>query len=387
MYRVKTFNKISPVGLSRLDPELYTVSDSAADEDAILVRSAKLLDYDFPKNLLAIARAGAGVNNIPLDRCSEQGIVVFNTPGANANAVAELVTGMLIAGSRNVPAAAVWAQDLAGDPNLKKDVEKGKKQFVGNEIAGKVLGVIGLGAIGSRVANNAISLGMEVYGYDPYISIDAAWNLSSQVHHCVNLNDMLPLCDYLTIHVPYLPTTKDTINAQTLSLCKDGVKVLNYARGELVNNAAILEALDSGKVAMYMTDFAAEELLHKPGVICTPHLGASTPEAEDNCAIMAAQELSDYLRNGNITHSVNMPDVRQPRAGGRRVCIIHRNEPGVISQITALTTAAKLNIENMVNKSKKNMAYTMLDVTGAMDADQLKQKLAEIPAVIRVRIL
>ena len=387
MYRVKTFNKISPIGLSRLDPELYTASDAVTDEDAILVRSAKLLDYDFPKALLAIARAGAGVNNIPLDRCSEQGIVVFNTPGANANAVAELVTGMLIAGSRNVPAAAVWAQDLAGDPNLKKDVEKGKKQFVGNEIAGKVLGVIGLGAIGSRVANNAISLGMEVYGYDPYISIDAAWNLSSQVHHCVNLNDMLPLCDYLTIHVPYLPTTKDTINAQTLSLCKDGVKVLNYARGELVNNAAILEALDSGKVAMYMTDFAAEELLHKPGVICTPHLGASTPEAEDNCAIMAAQELSDYLRNGNITHSVNMPDVRQPRAGGRRVCIIHRNEPGVISQITALTTAAKLNIENMVNKSKKNMAYTMLDVTGAMDADQLKQKLAEIPAVIRVRIL
>ena len=386
MYRVKTFNKISPVGLNHLDPELYTVSDSETEEDAILVRSAKLLDYDFPKNLLAISRAGAGVNNIPLDRCSEAGIVVFNTPGANANAVAELVVGMLIAGSRNVPAASGWAQGLAGDPNLKKDVEKGKKQFVGNEIAGKTLGVIGLGAIGSRVANCALSLGMDVYGYDPYISIDAAWNLSSQVHHCVNLNDMLPLCDYLTIHVPYLPTTRDTINAQTLALCKDGVKLLNYARGELVNNTALLEALESGKVSVYMTDFPAEELLGRPGVICTPHLGASTPEAEDNCAIMAAQELSDYLRNGNITHSVNLPDVQQPRAGGRRICVIHRNEPGIISQVTALTTAASLNIENMVNKSKKNMAYTMLDVTGAMTGE-LKEKLSAIPAVIRVRIL
>ena len=386
MFTIQTLNAISPVGLAKLPKNLFEVSVNADAPDGILVRSADLLNTEFKPNLLAIARAGAGVNNIPLDRCSEQGIVVFNTPGANANAVAELVTGMLIAGSRNVPAASLWAQDLAGDPNLKKDVEKGKKQFVGNEIAGKVLGVIGLGAIGSRVANNAISLGMEVYGYDPYISIDAAWNLSSQVHHCVNLNDMLPLCDYLTIHVPYMPTTKDTINAQTLALCKDGVKVLNYARGELVNNAAMLEALDSGKVAMYMTDFPAEELLHKQGVICTPHLGASTPEAEDNCAIMAAQELSDYLRNGNIAHSVNMPDVRQPRAGGKRVCIIHKNEPGVISQITALTTAANLNIENMVNKSKKDMAYTMLDVTGAMDAS-LKEKLAEISAVIRVRIL
>ena len=387
MFTIQTLNAISPVGLAKLPKNLFEVAVNADAPDGILVRSADLLNTEFKPNLLAIARAGAGVNNIPLDRCSEQGIVVFNTPGANANAVAELVTGMLIAGSRNVPAAAVWAQDLAGDPNLKKDVEKGKKQFVGNEIAGKVLGVIGLGAIGSRVANCAIELGMEVYGYDPYISIDAAWNLSSRVQHCVNLNDMLPLCDYLTIHVPYLPTTKDTINAQTLALCKDGVKVLNYARGELVNNAALLEALESGKVAEYMTDFPAEELLHKPGIICTPHLGASTPEAEDNCAIMAAQELSDYLRNGNITHSVNMPDVQQPRAGGKRVCIIHKNEPGVISQITALTTASALNIENMVNKSKKNMAYTMLDVTGAMDADQLKQKLAEIPAVIRVRIL
>lgn len=265
-------------------------------------------------------------------------------------------------------------------------MEKGKKQFVGNEIQGKTLGVIGLGAIGSRVANRAIQLGMEVYGYDPYISIDAAWNLSSQVHHCVNLNDMLPLCDYLTIHVPYLPTTRDTINAQTLALCKDGVKILNYARGELVNNDALLEAMETGKVSTYMTDFPCEALLGKPGVICTPHLGASTPEAEDNCAVMAAQEISDYLKNGNIAHSVNMPEVHQPRAGGRRICIIHKNEPGMISRITALTTEAGLNIENMVNKSKKEMAYTMLDATGAVNV-QLAEKLSAIPAVIRVRIL
>ena len=368
MYTIKTLNAISPVGLAKLPKNQFDVTVDADAPDGILVRSADLLNTTFNDNLLAIARAGAGVNNIPLERCSEQGIVVFNTPGANANAVAELVIGMLIAGSRNVAAAAQWCQGLAGDPAMSKSVEKGKKQFVGNEIKGKTLGVIGLGAIGSRVANCAIELGMEVYGYDPYISIEAAWNLSSQVHHCVNLNDMLPLCDYITIHVPYLPTTKDTINAQTLALCKDGVKILNYARGELVNTAALLEAMDSGKVSGYMTDFPSEDILGRPGIVCTPHLGASTPEAEDNCAVMAAKELSDYLKNGNITHSVNLPDVSQPRVGGKRICIIHRNEPGAISAITGILTAANLNIENMVNKGRKNVAYTMLDVTGNVDA-------------------
>ena len=386
MYTIKTMNAISPVGLAKLQKNFFEVDVDSDAPDGILVRSADLINMEFKPNLLAIARAGAGVNNIPLDRCSEQGIVVFNTPGANANAVAELVVGMLVAGSRNVAAAAQWTLGLAGDPNMAKTVEKGKKQFVGNEIKGKTLGVIGLGAIGSRVANCAIDLGMEVYGYDPYISIDAAWNLSSRVHHCVNLNDMLPLCDYLTIHVPYLPTTRDTINAQTLALCKDGVRILNYARGELVNTAALLEAMETGKVAAYMTDFPNEAILGKPGVICTPHLGASTPEAEDNCAVMAAQELGDYLRNGNILHSVNMPEVSQPRAGGKRICIIHKNEPGMISSITTLTTEAGLNIENMVNKSKKEMAYTMLDATGAVDG-ALKQKLEALPSVIRVRIL
>ena len=386
MYTIKTMNAISPVGLAKLPANQFEINNEADDAQGILVRSADLHDVALPKSLLAIARAGAGTNNIPIDQCTEQGIVVFNTPGANANAVAELVIGMLIAGSRNVAAAAQWCQGLTGDPAKAKTVEKGKKKFVGNEIKGKTLGVIGLGAIGSRVANCAIELGMEVYGYDPYISIDAAWNLSSQVHHCVNLNDMLPLCDYITIHVPYLPTTKDTINAQTLALCKDGVKILNYARGELVNTAALLEAMETGKVSGYMTDFPTEAILGKPGIVCTPHLGASTPEAEDNCAAMAAQEISDYLTNGNVTRSVGMPGVRQPRAGGERICIIHKNEPGMISQITALTTEAGLNIENMVNKSKKNMAYTMLDATGAVDG-KLAEKLAAIPAVIRVRIL
>ena len=290
MFTIKTLNAISPVGLAKLNKNLFDVSVGTDAPDGILVRSADLLNTTFNDNLLAIARAGAGVNNIPLDRCSEQGIVVFNTPGANANAVAELVIGMLIAGSRNVADAAQWTQGLAGDAAMAKSVEKGKKQFVGNEIKGKTLGVVGLGAIGSRVANCAIALGMEVYGYDPYISIDAAWNLSSQVHHCVNLNDMLPLCDYITLHVPYLPTTKDTINAQTLALCKDGVRILNYARGELVNTPALLDAMETGKVSGYMTDFPTEAILGKPGIVCTPHLGASTPEAEDNCAAMAAQD-------------------------------------------------------------------------------------------------
>ncbi len=386
MFTIQTLNAISPIGLAKLPKTLFEVTTEGQNPEGILVRSADMTSMDWGDNLLAIGRAGAGVNNIPLERASEQGVVVFNTPGANSNAVAELVTGMLLAGSRNVPEAAAWSQALAGDAAMSKSVEKGKKQFVGNEIKGKTLGVIGLGAIGAKVANNAINLGMEVYGYDPYISIEAAWSLSGAVNHCINLNDMLPVCDYLTLHVPYLPTTKDTMNAQTLAACKDGVKILNYSRGELVNNDALLDAMERGKVSTYMTDFPAEMLLGKQGIICTPHLGASTPEAEDNCAIMAANQLADYLKNGNIVNSVNMPAVSQPRAAGKRICIIHKNEPGAISQITALTTESKLNIENMVNKSKKDMAYTMLDVTGGIDG-ALPAQLANIPCVIRVRIL
>ena len=386
MYTIKTMNAISPVGLAKLPANQFEINNEADDAQGILVRSADLHDVALPKSLLAIARAGAGTNNIPIDQCTEQGIVVFNTPGANANAVAELVIGALVSGSRNVPDAVQWAQGLKGSATLAKDVEKGKKQFVGPELRGKTIGVIGLGAIGARVANAAVALGMEVLGYDPYISIDAAWSLSRSVQHCVTLGDMLPRCDYLTIHVPYLPSTKNTINAQTLAMCKDGVRVLNFARGELVDNAALLDALNSGKVAQYFCDFPTEELLGVKGVCCTPHLGASTPESETNCAVMAAAELSDYLKNGNITHSVNLPDVSQPRVGGKRICIIHRNEPGAISAITGILTAANLNIENMVTKGRKNVAYTMLDVTGNVDAG-LTAQLSGIDAAIRVRIL
>ena len=386
MYTIKTLNAISPVGLAKLPANLFEVDNETDAPQGILVRSADMHGAPLPESLLAIARAGAGTNNIPIEDCTRAGIVVFNTPGANANAVAELVVGALVAGSRNLTPAVQWAQGLKGRDAIAKEVEKGKKQFVGPELRGKTLGVIGLGAIGARVANAAVALGMEVLGYDPYISIDAAWSLSRSVQHCVTLGDMLPRCDYLTIHVPYLPTTRHTINAQTLAMCKDGVRVLNFARGELVDNAALLDALDSGKVAHYFCDFPTEELLGVKGVECTPHLGASTPESETNCAVMAAAELSDYLKNGNILHSVNLPDVQQPRAGGRRVCVIHKNLPGVISAITGAMTSANLNIENMVNKSKKDVAYTMLDVTGSVDPG-LAERLSAAEAVIRVRVL
>lgn len=386
MYTIKTLNAISPVGLAKLPANLFEIDNDTAAPQGILVRSADMQGSPLPESLLAIARAGAGTNNIPVDACTEAGIVVFNTPGANANAVSELVVGALVAGSRNMAAAIDWAQGLKGSATIAKDVEKGKKAFIGPELRGKTLGVIGLGAIGARVANAAVALGMEVLGYDPYISIDAAWSLSRSVQHCVSLGDMLPRCDYLTIHVPYLPATRHTINAQTLGMCKDGVRVLNFARGELVDTEALLAALDSGKVLQYFCDFPSEELLGIKGAICTPHLGASTPESETNCAVMAAAELSDYLKNGNITHSVNMPEVSQPRMGGRRICIIHKNTPGAISAITGVLTAAQLNIENMVNKSRKDVAYTLLDVTGEVTAD-LSTQLAEIDATIRVRVL
>ncbi len=387
MYVIKTLNAISPAGLAKLPANQFEIDNNAAAPHGILVRSADMHEAPLPDSLLAIARAGAGTNNIPLEDCTDRGIVVFNTPGANANGVAELTVGALVAGSRHMAEGMTWVQTLKGSETLAKDVEKGKKQFVGPELRGKTLGVIGLGAIGARVANAAIALGMEVLGYDPYISVDAAWSLSRSVQHCVTLGEMLPRCDYLTIHVPYLPTTRHTINERSLSACKDGVRVLNFARGELVDNAALLEALNSGKVAEYFCDFPAPELLGVPGVYCTPHLGASTPESETNCAVMAAAELSDYLKNGNITHSVNLPDVSQPRVGGKRICVIHKNEPGVISAITGVLTEAHLNIENMVNKSRKEVAYTVLDVTGKFAEDAVAQALRALPAAIRVRIL
>ena len=387
MYTIKTLNSISAAGLGRLSANLFRVDNDCEEPQGILVRSAKMHDMPLPGSLLAIARAGAGVNNIPLDKCSEQGIVVFNTRGANSNAVAELAVGGLVLASRNLAPALAWAAGLKGQGDaVGALVEKGKSQFVGPELRGKTLGVIGLGAIGVKVANAAVHLGMDVYGYDPYISVEAAWNLSRSVVHCVNLNDIITKCDYITLHLPLNAQTRGFLNGNTLASCKQGVRVLNFARGELVDNAAMLSALEQGKVATYVTDFPCEELLGVPGVVALPHLGASTPESEDNCAVMAAEEIADYLLNGNITNSVNLPNVSQPRAAGRRICVIHKNEPGLISAITAVTTQAGLNIENMVNKSKKEMAYTMLAATGLTGRD-LEQQMAAIPAVVRVRIL
>ncbi len=387
MFTIKTLNSIAPAGLARLPAATFAVDNETDAPDGILVRSAKLHDTPLPDSLLAIGRAGAGVNNIPIDKCSAQGIVVFNTPGANSGAVAELTIGGLVLASRNVAAAVRWADGLKGQGDAVGGlVEKGKNQFVGPELRGKKLGVIGLGAIGVKVANAALHLGMEVLGYDPYISVEAAWSLSGEVQHCVNLSEILSQCDYITLHLPVNDQTKGFIGAAALSVCKHGIRILNFARGELVDNNALLPALASGRVAAYVTDFPCDQLLGVPGVTCIPHLGASTPESEENCAVMAADELADYLLNGNITNSVNLPAVSQARAGDRRICVIHKNEPGLISGITALTTAAALNIENMVNKSRGNMAYTMLDATGAVP-DTLQQDLAAVPGIIRVRIL
>mgnify|MGYP002621344509 CR=1 FL=1 len=378
-------NNISRVGTGRFRKG-YTLVDEIDHAAGVLVRSADMKAMDFPPTLRAIGRAGAGVNNIPLDRCAEQGIVVFNTPGANANAVKELVIAGLMLASRDIIGGNQWIREHADVPTIQKDAEKAKKNFAGCEIKGKTLGVIGLGAIGVLVANAAVDLGMEVYGYDPYLSVKSAWDLSQKVHHAAILDEIYDKCDYITIHVPAVDSTKGMINQDAIARMKDGVRILNFARDVLVNDDDMAEALNKGKVKAYVTDFPDNRIANATGVIALPHLGASTPEAEDNCAVMAAQEISDYLKNGNITHSVNMPEVRQPRAGGKRICIIHKNEPGMISQITALTTEAGLNIENMVNKSKKNMAYTMLDATGAVDAT-LAARLSAIPAVIRVRIL
>ena len=387
MINVLTLNKIAACGTDLLDKSKYTVGDDIANPDAILVRSASMHEMELPANLLAVARAGAGVNNIPIDKCSEQGVVVFNTPGANSNAVKELAICALLLSSRKIPAAMDWIKTLKGKGDeVGKLVEKGKSQFVGPEIMGKKLGVIGLGAIGILVANAAAELGMDVYGADPFLSVENALKLSGKVHYVKSNKEIFEKCDYITLHVPALPDTKGMINAEAIASMKKTVRLLNFARDTLVDEKAIIDALANGGMACYVTDFATDGLIGLDGVVAMPHLGASTPESETNCAVMAANELSDYLKNGNITHSVNLPDVSQPRVGGKRICIIHRNEPGAISAITGILTAANLNIENMVNKGRKNVAYTMLDVTGNVDAG-LTAQLSGIDAAIRVRIL
>ena len=385
MYKIQTLNKISAIGLENFDKSKYTYSDDVQNPDAVLVRSAAMHDMQFGDALKAIARAGAGVNNIPLDRCSEEGIVVFNTPGANANAVKELVITGLLLSSRKIVDGINWARTLEGKPDAAKLVEKGKSQFVGPEILGKKLGVIGLGAIGVLVANACIDLGMEVYGYDPYISVDAAWGLSSHVHHSVSLKDIFEKCDYITVHVPLTPETKGLINKQSISSMKVGVRILNFARGDLVDNDDIKEAVASGAVSCYVTDFPSD-LIGVNGIIAVPHLGASTPESEDNCANMAAKELIDFLENGNISNSVNMPACSMARSTEVRVCVIHRNVPNMLSVISSAFAAQNINIENMLNKSRNDYAYTIVDVCGTCP-DDLDEKLCEIDGILRVRVI
>lgn len=383
MYNVKLYNKISKVGLDDLDPAKYTCSEDFEDYDAVLVRSAKLHDVQFPKNLKCIARAGAGVNNIPLDRCAEEGIVVFNTPGANANAVKELVVCALLLASRKVVQGANWVKSLAGTPDIGPAAEKGKATYAGPEIAGKKLGIIGLGAIGVKVANAAVGLDMEVWGYDPFLSVDGALALSRSVKHVTELDEIFANCDYITIHVPLNADTRNTISAEAIEKMKDGVRIINLARGELVDTKAMAAALESGKVAAYVSDFASDEILAQENAVTLPHLGASTPESEDNCAKMAVKEIRDYLETGTIRNSVNFPNLKVPYEGGYRICMIHKNIPNMIASITS---TVKCNIENMGNRSKGDYAYTIVDAAEQPTEENL-DSLRTIEGMISVRTI
>lgn len=387
MFRIKTMNKIAQVGLDQF-PADYQVGDNVEGEEGILVRSAKLHDYPFPDTLWGIARAGAGTNNIPVADCAQKGIVVFNTPGANANGVKELVIAAMLMASRDLVGGVEWVKAQAANPDtdVAAAVEKGKSAFVGPELYRKTLGVIGLGAIGALVANVALSLGMEVYGYDPFLSVATALRLDRHVHVVKDVAELYRACDYVTIHVPYTPDTRHTINADTLAQMKDGVRVVNLARGELVDDEAMIAALESGKVARYVTDFPNNTITLAPNVVPIPHLGASTPESEDNCAIMAAQQLRDFLENGNIKNSVNFPNVEMERSGVQRLCIIHRNIPAMLANITAQLSGDGVNVENMTNKSRGDFAYTLVDVGSAVE-ESVIDDIRAIDGIIRVRVI
>lgn len=387
MYKILCLNKISSIGTDRFGSS-YEYGTEMEKPDGILVRSASMHDMTFDENLKAIARAGAGVNNIPLDTCTEQGIVVFNTPGANANAVKELVIASLFLTSRKIPAAMDWVKTLKGQGSeVGKLVEKGKSNFGGPEIKGKTLGVIGLGAIGILVANAAKHLGMTVYGYDPYLSVDAAWSLSHGVQKAESLEKIFQKSDYITLHLPLTDDTKNLIGKENFTKMKDGVRILNFARGELVHSADMLNALADGKVAAYATDFPTDELIGAENVIAIPHLGASTPESEDNCAVMAVEQIKDYLENGNIKNSVNLPALSMPRDGSSiRICIIHKNVPNTIANLTAICGRAGLNIEHMQNSSRKSYAYTILDVTGTVSDSDI-QAISALDEIIRIRVI
>lgn len=379
---IQTMNKIAPVGLNELDKSKYAITDTTDNPDAILVRSANLNAMDFGYKLTAIVRCGAGVNNIPVDRCAEQGIVVFNTPGANANGVKELTIASLLLASRNIVGGIEWAKTLTED--VAKQVEKGKSAFGGCEILGKTLGVIGLGAIGGMVANSAKSLGMKVIGCDPFITIEAAWHLSRSINKASTYDEIYEKADYITLHIPATKDTKGMINKESIAKMKDGVKIINLSRADLVNFDDLREALESGKVSAYVTDFPNEEIKTCKNAVAIPHLGASTAESEDNCAVMAAHELDDFLTNGNITNSVNYPSISMPRvADGGRLLILHKNVPNILSSITTHISAEGINIDNMANRSKGDYACTLID-TPEHASDKLIEKISEIDNIIRI---
>ena len=382
MMKILKLNSISPAAEEVLRG--YEYSDSVSDPDGILLRSFSMHDYPLGENLLAVARAGAGVNNIPIDACTERGIVVFNTPGANANAVKELVLCELFLGGRKIVNGAVWTQTLKGKPDLYKLIEKGKGQFAGQEITEKTLGVIGLGAIGALVANAALSLGMNVLGYDPFLSVKSAWMIDRRVQFTDDLNAVFSASDFITLHVPLTPETKGMINRETLAKCRNGVVIINNSRGELVASGDMAAAVAEGKVSRYITDFPDETLLGRENILCVPHLGASTPEAEDNCARMAARELTDYLENGNITNSVNYPAVSLPRSSAARVCVHHKNVREMLSRILAVISARGINVAHMLDQSRGEYAYLILELDDIPDEECLA-RIRAIDGVLRVR--
>ncbi|MBE7054230.1 MAG: 3-phosphoglycerate dehydrogenase [Ruminococcaceae bacterium] len=385
MFDILTLNKIAACGLNQLDKADFNITDDAKNPDGIILRSFSMHDMELGDNLKAVARAGAGVNNIPIDKCSEKGIVVFNTPGANANAVKELVIAGLFLASRKVSDGIAWAKTLDGEgDNVGKLVEKGKGQFVGPEIMGKKLGVIGLGAIGVMVANTAAALGMDVEGYDPYISVDAAWKLNVNVKKAKDMKEIFETCDYITIHVPLNDGTRGMINKDTFAQMKDGVRILNFSRDALVNDNDMKEALESGKVACYVTDFPNQATLKMPNTVCIPHLGASTPESEDNCAVMAAKEINEFLLNGNIVNSVNFPNCSMPKEGVARVTIAHKNVPNCLTSFSNAFSKCSINIANMLNKSKGDYAYTIMDLDHEV-TDEIIKELEGLDNVLKVR--
>ena len=380
---IQLLNKIAAVGLGQLDNS-YNVGENIENPDGIMVRSAVMHEMEFAPSLKAIARAGAGVNNIPIERCSDGGIVVFNTPGANANGVKELAICALLLAARDVVGGIAWANTLTED--VAKQVEKGKSKFGGTELMGKTLGVIGLGAIGGMVANTAIHLGMNVIGCDPYLSVDGAWNLNHRINHAATYDEVFEKSDYITLHVPATKDTKNMICAESIAKMKNGVKIINLSRADLVNAAELKAALTDGKVSAYVTDFPTEEVINTPGVVAIPHLGASTEESEDNCAVMAARQLDDYLKNGNIKNSVNYPNVEMPRSAVARICVLHQNVPSILTKITAAVADEGLNIENMTNKSKGENAYTMLDVSSTPSDDAIA-RISAVEGINKVRVI